>query len=395
MRQHSWSRSVWESAAVVLFAVIAALASPSANATTAFQFLAILLFLNLFDLWLPHGDAIDVDTGIVLVSIIELGSFGAIAVLVISRVAAHILRHGAGGYSQLSARLSRRTGAILLVSTLHSAMGGFSTKSPMDLSFFVSAALLSLVFVLVDLVLAQARSHAAESQPVLRLISSNLSFQAPLMAAQVSSALLALVLIPGTGFWGLILVAILLLVMRQAFSSLLEIRHTYRATLEALADAIEAAYPERRGHADRVAALARMIGMEIGLKGTKLEHLSYLALLHDMDLLGTGEAGPESRISGDLTHAAEALQDVRFLAPIMPALRLISGDHDELSSDSSAVLLVYISSLASDIDDFGTISIDAASSETLQFRKCLDSGMATKLDLATGRVAARMQGASA
>jgi hypothetical protein len=100
-------------------------------------------------------------------------------------------------------------------------------------------------------------------------------------------------------------------------------------------------------------------------------------------------------VHGEVTHAAEALQDVRFLAPIMPALRLLSAGEMESSVNPGTALMVYISSLASDIDDKGTVSADAASDETLRFGECLDSGLAFRVQSATCRVAARIQGVSA
>ncbi len=58
--------------------------------------------------------------------------------------------------------------------------------------------------------------------------------------------------------------------------------------IRGLVEALEMSHPEERGHADRVAAYARLLGASIGLDGKALQTLSIAALLHDVGKI----AGP-------------------------------------------------------------------------------------------------------
>ncbi len=89
------------------------------------------------------------------------------------------------------------------------------------------------------------------------------------------------------GAWSLIPVVALLFLMRQSYAMLLDIRELYRTTVEVLVEAAEAKMHGRVGHAERTAAAARAIAMRIGLSAQRVERISYAALLHDVDAIGS------------------------------------------------------------------------------------------------------------
>jgi HD-GYP domain-containing protein (c-di-GMP phosphodiesterase class II) len=90
--------------------------------------------------------------------------------------------------------------------------------------------------------------------------------------------------VEGIGFL-LPLVMILFLVGHQAVSSYAELWGAYRATLVGFVKTLEAKDLYTRGHTERVAYFATLIGEELGVRGTRLEQLQWAALIHDLGKL--------------------------------------------------------------------------------------------------------------
>lgn len=90
--------------------------------------------------------------------------------------------------------------------------------------------------------------------------------------------------VEGIGFL-LPLVMILFLVGHQAVSSYAELWGAYRATLAGFVKTLEAKDLYTRGHTERVAYFATLIGEELGVRGTRLEQLQWAALIHDLGKL--------------------------------------------------------------------------------------------------------------
>ena len=68
--------------------------------------------------------------------------------------------------------------------------------------------------------------------------------------------------------------------------ALLILKKAHLDSVKVLAGAIEAKDPYTRGHSDRVRSLSLNIGMELGLRGKRLEDLVIGALLHDIGKIG-------------------------------------------------------------------------------------------------------------
>ena len=117
----------------------------------------------------------------------------------------------------------------------------------------------------------------------------------------------------------------LLLLMRQSYALFLDIRETYRATVEVLVEAAESQDVRRFGHADRTAATARAIAMHIGVAAPAVERISYAALLHD---LGELAATPDSEgfVPVRDIHSAEIVEGVEFFRTVEPVLRICDGN---------------------------------------------------------------------
>ena len=83
-----------------------------------------------------------------------------------------------------------------------------------------------------------------------------------------------------------VLMIVPLLVARWAQGQYAAEAETHEATLRALAQAIEVKDPYTRGHGERVSRAARMLGIEMGWEGGRLEALAEAGLLHDVGKIG-------------------------------------------------------------------------------------------------------------
>lgn len=94
-------------------------------------------------------------------------------------------------------------------------------------------------------------------------------------------------------------------IARKAFASFMELRDAHDATVKVFIRAIEAKDEYTAGHTERVAKYAMYIGEELKLSQSRLEHLRYAALLHDVGKL----AVPRTILNkpGRLTEAEYAI----------------------------------------------------------------------------------------
>jgi len=108
--------------------------------------------------------------------------------------------------------------------------------------------------------------------------------------------------------------------LNDSLNQTLEILYTnYRATLRALAGALEARDVETRGHSDRVVAYSLRIGREMGLSHRELIALEQGALLHDIGKIGV----PDSIL---LKHGALTSEEwAQMREHITYGLRIIGG----------------------------------------------------------------------
>jgi len=162
----------------------------------------------------------------------------------------------------------------------------------------------------------------------------------------------------GMGLWSLLPVVALLLLMRQSYALFLDIRETYRTTVEVLVEAAESQDDRRAGHADRTAMTARSIASRMGLPAAELERISYAALLHDLGELSEeslgGPAGQARHVS-----AAEVVKDVAFFKNTEPILRICDGDAERVSDERNLTAALIVA-LASDIDSAASAPVAAA-----------------------------------
>jgi len=104
----------------------------------------------------------------------------------------------------------------------------------------------------------------------------------------------------------------------------------YRATLRALASALEARDAETRGHSQRVVSYCLRLGEELGLNDREMMALEHGALLHDIGKIGTPDAillkpaglSPEEWLvmRRHVEHGSEILRGIEFLHDATPVV---------------------------------------------------------------------------
>lgn len=303
-------------------------------------FLLAVVILDFFDISLPRGDTLGVSGALHSAALVILGPLPAVLVGVLGSALAFVARRTADrsirpaiDVPALCAGFAAASGAHLLVGL---ALGEGSV--PLLDALLTAGAFLGAELTSVQLLLARHTGRAAN-----RLLRGNLHRQAPLLGAQVSATLLAVIIFPSMGVWTLALVLVLLLLIRQSYALLLEIRETYRKTVEVLVEAAEGTDPLMRGHAERTAQLAREIGAVCGLTSDELDRVNYAALLHDLDALAPATDGEQP------VKPSAVLADVQSFDEVAKVLKIFEGESVAPVTEAE-LTSAYLVALASDID---------------------------------------------
>lgn len=364
------------------------------NASTALWFAVTITVMTLFDAELPNGDVVDMSTPLVVASALVMGAFTALILVLVSRGIVLSLRRDRARSMRIVDAFLRSALAVTIVGGLWrlpivAVLGSGSSSAG---AFALNIAAPVILFFTVNFAAAQVQSSAREVRPLRVLLAGNIRLQGWMIAAQVSVAVLSVLVATRMGPWGLAIVVLLLLVVTQAFTLLVDVRSAYRDTVSLLARAMEAENPERLAHAERVARLASSIGREVGLQGQRLEWLTYAALFHDMDLLGTDDQETTRQLPLEpMGHQSGpgVVGEVKFLEPIARILGIVSASGDTATShDEFDIVAAYVVSRASEIDDLANgRDVDLLRSEGVGLRLYADRRR--ELDMKIGRSAQR------
>ncbi|MDH5371820.1 MAG: HD domain-containing protein, partial [Acidimicrobiia bacterium] len=138
------------------------------------------------------------------------------------------------------------------------------------------------------------------------------------------------------GFSVLPLILVVFVAGHYTFSSYSELREAHEATLRGFIKALEAKDLYTRGHTERVAYFAQLVGQDMGFRGSRLERVRVAALIHDVgklavprDLIRKRGRLTETEYEDLQTHAhvvEDILAEVEFLRPMV---EIASGHHSQ------------------------------------------------------------------
>ena len=361
----------------------------------ALWFFGTIAIMTLFDSELPNGDVVDMSAPLIAASTVVAGVPATLTAVLVSRALLLLLRKGDGRAPRVVDAMLRAVFTVAAVGALiNLALTAAVRAAALTLGgFAVGTALPLVAFFALSFGVAQVQSAAREIRPLAVLVAGNVRLQGWLIAAQVSIAVLSVLAARQMGPWGLAIVVLLQLVVTRAFTLLVEVKTAYRDTVSLLARAMEAENPERLAHAERVTRLASSIGREVGLQGQRLEWLTYAALFHDMDLLGTDEVWTTQQMHLEptvTTPGRGVVGEVKFLEPIVRILGIVNAAGETATShDEFDIMAAYVVARASEIDDASHERPgDTLRSEGVGRRLYTDRRR--DLDVRIGRSAARM-----
>lgn len=301
-----------------------------------------ILILEFFDISLPRGDTLGVSGALDSAAVVLLGPGPAMVAGVIGTVAAFLARRGTDRHTQPTVEIPSLLAAFAAAILVDRVFAGAAASVA---ALYARPLVVAFSYLLAELVVVQLLMAKGSTRTAGRLIRGNIVRQAPLLAAQLSASVLAVITYPKMGPWGLGMVVVLLLLIRQSYAMLLGIRETYRTTVEVLVEAAESADGQRRGHAERTAAMAREIGSACGLSPSEVETVSYAALLHDVDAIGH-----DARYPRPVCKPSEVLDGVGSFEGVARVLRVFEGGMAPPACADSELLGAYVVALANDID---------------------------------------------
>lgn len=291
------------------------------HVVTACLFAAAVMASRLLDVQLPQGGKLHIDTAVIIASILLFPLPDTLVIVTVGILASMLLRRIKFGFVDVFYPLTLRVLTTFVSTYLFYTVGG-ETGRIEPLYGLTSLVILCIVYSIVDLGFDQLTISVNRGTPYIPAFLSSTRFLAPTYLALSSLGVLLAIMYKGMAYWSLPLFFLPLLVTRLSFKSFLDIRNVYRKTIEALANAIEAQNPRRRGHGQRVANYSIDIAKELGIHGRELELIGYAALLHDIGMLGVDEDSLDhlleqvSARDGEAPHAiigAEIVEQVDFL----------------------------------------------------------------------------------
>jgi len=191
----------------------------------------------------------------------------------------------------------------------------------------VAASLLgAATFVAVGYLLAGLAVAGMHGRETVREWSHPGEILAPIAAMGVLGALLGIGFVAvGSAMFPLIVAVFA--IAHATLRSYADLREARESTIRSFVKALEAKDRYTRGHTERVARFAEMIGIRMGYSGTRLERLRWAALIHDVGKLAVPRnlIRKRARLTSDeyremqlhVHYVDDLLGDVDFLGPVV------------------------------------------------------------------------------
>lgn len=304
-----------------------------------------LTVMKLSDVWLPRGDAVGMSSALALGALLLFDARIVLAMLFVAELLALLPRGRGQMWRPALTALTAEAAAAVVCSGMLASLGlhpssGLLLHSGAYLrpQQYIFVLAVGLTFAALEFVLVQLVATVGSGLPIAASMLGSFSYGSSLIAAQVSAGVLAALMYRTMDAWGLLVSLVMILVMRQSFVLLLDIRQAYNSTVGVLIRAMEAQSPGREGLAERNADLSTRVGRLIGLHGAELERLRYAALL-----VGVGSS-EEGSASGPLADPASSriVSDVEFLSDVLPVLRLCESPRAAAQSTRTDLVCAYV-----------------------------------------------------
>ncbi|HEY2831258.1 MAG TPA: HD-GYP domain-containing protein [Sporichthyaceae bacterium] len=229
--------------------------------------------------------------------------------------------------------------AAAAAGAVYRLLGGDSVLTADDFPWVLPVvALAALAHSAVNAGLMAGVLRLAEGVPLRRGLRATLSSGlAGYLLYGLFGLLMAVLWSSPVGALAALLVLLPLLVARWAFGQYAAEREAYERTVRALVATVDAKDPYTRGHSERVALGAELIGRQVGLPEQRTELLRFAGMLHDMGKVGVPTA--LLRKGGGLSgaefaeiarHPARGVEMVRDISFLHEALAGIAHHHERL-----------------------------------------------------------------
>jgi putative nucleotidyltransferase with HDIG domain len=198
--------------------------------------------------------------------------------------------------------------------------------------FLATVAGASVYFVL-NAAFAYSTLSLRTGQPLLEVFRKDTPafFGTFLALAPLAWLMTKVYVLPGVGWWAILLVILPVYMIRLALGRYMEIRELFTQTVASLAQAVDARDKFTSGHSVRVKKIAVDIGRAMRLSEADVEALEWGGLLHDIGKIGVPDAvlnkpdrlTREERIvmNAHPVIGANIIAPVEKLAPELPIIR--------------------------------------------------------------------------
>jgi HD superfamily phosphohydrolase YqeK len=210
------------------------------------------------------------------------------------------------------------------------AMGGASSSPAESL---VLTLLGSAVFFTLNAVIASVTLSLRTGQPLDRVFRSNVTdfFQTFLALVPLAWLVAEVYVMPGVGWWAVLLVVLPVYVIRLAMDRLVAMREMFTQTVASLAQAVDARDHFTSGHSRRVQEISVEIGNVLRVSDSELQVIEWGGLLHDIGKIGVRDAvllkadrltkEERAQMNAHPVIGANIIAPVKGLAPELPIIR--------------------------------------------------------------------------
>jgi HD superfamily phosphohydrolase YqeK len=188
-------------------------------------------------------------------------------------------------------------------------------------------------YFILNAVLASATLALRSGQELVRVLRTDASeyFLTFFALAPLAWLVAEVYVMPGVGWWAVLLVVLPVYVIRLAMDRLVAMREMFTQTVASLAQAVDARDHFTSGHSRRVQEISVEIGNVLRISDAELQVLEWGGLLHDIGKIGVRDAvllkadrltkEERAQMNAHPVIGANIIAPVKGLAPELPIIR--------------------------------------------------------------------------